>query len=418
MADHQSECAIELESSPTLDNISSDNDAGISFSLTVLLAATVGMVVGNLYYAQPLLAVIANDLGLTEAQVGSAATLGLLAQAAGMLLLLPLGDVYDRRPFILASVGSSILSLLAVSASNGIVWLSVSCVLLGVSTIGTHMTISLAASLAHERQRGFVVGTVFGGLLTGLLLSRALSGVLGSIWGWRNVYYIAATGLAILLILLWKKLPASVPHSKMTYPQLLISMAKLLRDEPILRASCVYGSASFAGFGAFWVTLSFHLEQPPMEYGSDVAGLLGLLAISGALAAGPVGKLADSMGALYILIPSLLLTFFSFLVMGLWGSSIWVLAVGVVLMDMGMQAVHVCNQSRIYSLLPEARNRLGAVYVVTYFLGGSVGSAIGVWAWTSYGWPGVCYSATAFLGIALTYLAIRTLRNMQTGAAH
>ncbi|GAA4442737.1 MFS transporter [Bremerella cremea] len=409
---------MELKSSPTLDNDSSDNEAGVSLSLTVLLAATVGMVVGNLYYAQPLLAVIANDLGLTEAQVGSAATLGLLAQAAGMLLLLPLGDVYDRRPFILASVGSSILSLLAVSASNGIVWLSVSCVLLGVSTIGTHMTISLAASLAHERQRGFVVGTVFGGLLTGLLLSRALSGVLGSIWGWRNVYYIAATGLAILLILLWKKLPASVPHSKMTYPQLLISMAKLLRDEPILRASCVYGSASFAGFGAFWVTLSFHLEQPPMEYGSDVAGLLGLLAISGALAAGPVGKLADSMGALYILIPSLLLTFFSFLVMGLWGSSIWVLAVGVVLMDMGMQAVHVCNQSRIYSLLPEARNRLGAVYVVTYFLGGSVGSAIGVWAWTSYGWPGVCYSATAFLGIALTYLAIRTLRNLQTGAAH
>ncbi len=389
----------------------SAEEPGVHLSLTVLLAATVGLVVGNLYYAQPLLPLIASELGLTEAQVGGAATLGMLAQAGGMLFLLPLGDIYDRRPFILASVGSSILSLLAVSTSNGIVWFSVACFVLGLSTIGTHMTISLAASLAHERQRGFVVGTVFGGLLTGLLMSRALSGLLGSIWGWRPVYYLAAGMLSVLFLLLWVKLPKSAPQSRLTYPQLLRSMGTLLRNEPVLRAACIYGSASFAGFGAFWVTLAFHLEQPPMEYGSDVAGMLGLLAIVGAIAAGPVGKLADKVGAVYIQGPSLLLTFVSFVGMGLWGTSLWVLAIGVILMDLGMQAVHVCNQSRIYSLIPEARNRLGAVYVVTYFLGGSVGSAIGVWAWTRWGWTGVCFSASTFLFIALASFAAQRIKH-------
>ena len=409
MAEASSTTTVELDrqhrQNAASNPIEEGSKEGIGLPLTILLAATVGLVVGNLYYAQPLLATIAAELGLTEAQVGGAATLGMLAQACGMLFLLPLGDIYNRRPFILASVGASILSLLVVSASQGMVSFSVACFTLGLSTIGTHMTISLAASLAHERQRGFVVGAVFGGLLTGLLLSRAISGILGSIWGWRPVYYLAAAVLAILFALLWKKLPNSIPQSRMSYPKLLRSMITLLRNEPVLRISCVYGSASFAAFGAFWVTLAFHLEQPPLQYGSDIAGMLGLLAIVGALAAGPVGKLADTLGPARILGTSLILTLLSFGLMGFWGYSLWSLSLGVILMDLGIQAVHVCNQSQIYSLIPEARNRLGTIYIVTYFLGGTVGSAVGVWAWTQFGWEGVCLSAASFMLVAfLTFV--------------
>ena len=297
------------------------------------------------------------------------------------------------------------MSLLAVSASQGMVSFSLACFTLGLSTIGTHMTISLAASLAHERQRGFVVGTVFGGLLTGILLSRAASGLLGSIWGWRHVYYVAASALVVLFVLLWKTLPDSVPQSRMSYSRLLGSMITLLRNEPVLRMACVYGSASFAAFGAFWVTLAFHLEQPPLEYGSDVAGMLGLLAIVGALVAGPVGKLADTLGPPRILGTSLILTLLSFGLMGFWGYSLWALSLGVILMDLGIQAVHVCNQSQIYGLIPEARNRLGTVYIVAYFLGGTVGSAIGVWAWTQFGWEGVCLAAGSFMLVAFLTFA-------------
>lgn len=394
-----SEQCSTLESAPAHVH---EDESHIGWPLTILLACTVGIVVGNLYYAQPLLAMIAKDLGLTEAAVGSAATLGMLAQAGGMLLLLPLGDIYNRRPFILGSVAASILALLAVSASPGIVWFSCACFALGLSTFGTHMTISLAASLAHPSKRGMVVGTVFGGLLTGLLLSRTVSGFLGSIWGWRSAYYFGASVLLVLFALLWVKLPNSKPQSQMSYPKLLWSMVDLLRTQPVLRVSCVYGSASFASFCAFWVTLAFHLERPPLEQGSEVAGMLGILGIVGALIAGPVGKLADTYGAQRIVGPSMTLTLISFVIFLVGGYSLWALSLGVIVMDLGIQAVQVCNQSRVYSLIPEARNRLGTIYIVVYFFGGTIGSAIGVWAWTEFGWTGVSLSGICFMGTALS----------------
>lgn len=398
MSEHSTTQAVELERVP--HNIT-ENEAGISTSLTILCAATVGVVVGNLYYAQPLLPIIAQDLGLTEAQVGGAASLGMLAQTFGMFFLLPLGDVYNRRPFILASIAASVLALLAVSFSNGIVWFSVACFAVGISTFGTHMTISLAASLAHPQKRGQVVGTVFGGLLTGLLLSRTISGVLGSAWGWRPVYYFGASVLTVLFFLLYVKLPNSIPQSQMSYPRLLWSMVDLLRAQPILRLSCAYGAAAFASFNAFWVTLAFHLEQPPLEQGSDVVGMLGLLGVVGALIAGPVGKLADSYGPQRILFSSMVLTFVSFAIFGFGATSLWAISFGVIVMDLGIQATQVSNQAQIYSLIPEARNRLGTIYIVIYFLGGSIGSAVGVWAWSEFGWTGVCVSGGAFMGLAL-----------------
>ncbi|PQO28358.1 MFS transporter [Blastopirellula marina] len=398
MSEHSTTQAVEFQK--TAQN-TTENEAGISRSLTILCAATVGLVVGNLYYAQPLLAVIAQDLGLTEAQVGGAASLGMLAQTFGMLFLLPLGDVYNRRPFILASVAASVLALLAVSFSDGIVWFSLACFALGISTFGTHMTISLAASLAHPQKRGQVVGTVFGGLLTGLLLSRTISGVLGSAWGWRPVYYVGASVLTILFFLLWVKLPNSIPQSQMSYPRLLWSMVTLLRTQPVLRLSCAYGAAAFASFNAFWVTLAFHLERPPLEQGSEVVGMLGLLGVVGALIAGPVGKLADTYGPQRILATSMLLTFVSFAIFGIGGYSMWALSFGVIVMDLGIQAIQVSNQAQIYSLIPEARNRLGTIYIVIYFLGGTIGSAVGVWAWSRFGWIGVCTSGGFFMGLAL-----------------
>ena len=181
--------------------------------MTLLLATTVGMVVGNMYYMQPLLGLIAIDLGLTEGEVGSAATLCLMGQSVGMLLVLPLGDIFNRRPLILISVFLSICALLFVGTSHGVVSLSLSCLALGLATTGTHMTISLAASLASPEQRGQVVGTVVGGLLTGLLLCRTISGFLGKLIDWQFIYFLAAGMLVCLFILLWRYLPSTMPLS-------------------------------------------------------------------------------------------------------------------------------------------------------------------------------------------------------------
>lgn len=378
----------------------------LSKSMTLLLATTVGMVVGNLYYMQPLLGLIAIDLGLTEGEVGSAATLSLVGQSCGMLLVLPLGDILDRRPLILFSVFMSICALLLVGTADGVVWLSLACLALGLATTGTHMTISLAASLASPKQRGQVVGTVVGGLLTGLLLSRTVSGFLGKLIDWQSIYFIATGMLVCLFLLLWRYLPGTKPQIRMGYIPLLTSMWKIFRTERVLRESCLFGSMSMAAFCAFWMTLAFHLERPPLNYGSDVAGLLGLLAIAGAITAGLIGRLADRFGARPIIGLFQLFTLSSFGIFYLWGESLIGLGIGVVVMDLGIQAVHVGNQSRIYSLAPEARNRLGTIYIVTYFAGGSLGAAGSVWSWTHYGWSGVCAISALFLLISTIYWAI------------
>lgn len=398
------------QETPTASTDGVENPARLSKSMTLLLAATVGMVVGNLYYMQPLLGLIAIDLGLTEGQVGSAATLSLIGQSFGMLLILPLGDIFNRRPLILVSVFLSICALLLVGTANGVVSLSIACLALGLATTGTHMTISLAASLASPEQRGQVVGTVVGGLLTGLLLSRTISGFLGKLIDWQSIYFIAAGMLVCLFILLWHSLPSTKPQIRLGYIPLLTSMWKIFHTERVLRESCLFGSMSMAAFCAFWMTLAFHLERPPLNYGSDVAGLLGLLAIGGAIAAGLIGRMADRFGERPIIGLFQFFTLSSFGVFYLWGESLIGLGIGVVVMDLGIQAVHVCNQSRIYSLAPEARNRLGTIYIVTYFAGGSLGAAGSVWGWTHYGWSGVCAISALFLVISTLYWACTARR--------
>lgn len=373
----------------------------MSRGLTVLMAVAVGLLVGNLYYIQPLLGEIAHALHLSEAQVGAAATLAMVGQAVGMFLVLPMGDIYNRRPLILLSVVASMVTLLGMSMVTGLVGLAMACLLLGLATTGTHMTISLAASLARPAERGRVVGTVVSGLLIGILLSRTVSGVLGAHVSWRAIYLLAAAALVVVFVVLWKKLPNSRPTSQMPYRKLLASMVHLWREEPALRESCLFGGLSFGAFGAFWIALAFHLEAAPFHYGPEAAGMMGLLAVIGAVGASGVGRLADRISPREVSGAFLVLGLLSFGLLWLTGNSLLGMCVGVVLMDLGTQGVHVCNQARVYGLRPEARNRLGTLYIVSYFAGGAIGSALGTWGWAEAGWTGVCAAGGLLLTVAL-----------------
>ena len=381
----------------------------ITGRLTLLMAVTVGLLVANLHYLPPLLSVIAGDLGLTEAQVGSAATLGIVAQTVAMLLVLPLGDIYDRRRLVLFSVGASVVALLIVAAAGGLIWLSVAIIVVGLSTTGTHMTVSLAASLSPPSRRGHVVGIVISGLLVGILVARIFAGVAGAHLGWRAVYICAAVVLMLLFVLLWRVLPATTPDARIPYPRLLTSMWTLWRNEPTLREACFFGAMTFGAFSAFWLNLVFHLESLPGQYGSQAAGLMGLFALAGALAAAGAGRLADHFGARPTSGVFLVVTCASFALLWLLDDSIWGLGLGVVIMDLGIQGVHVCNQTRVYALNATARNRLGALYMVTYFAGGSLGSALSIIAWTRLGWGGVCLVGAALTALAVARLALGPL---------
>lgn len=379
------------------------------------MAVSVGLIVGNLYYIQPLLGEIARELGIGEGRVGVAATLSQLGQALGILLFLPLGDSRDRRRLAVAGLAASALGLVGIALAPNLAWLSVASLVLGLSSVSTHTLVALAAALARPEERGRTVGTVMSGLLLGILLARTVSGFVGAHLGWRGMFWIAAAVTALLAFVLLRRLPADPPRPAPRYPELLRSMARLFREQPVLREACLFGAVTFAAFGAFWVTLTFHLEGPPFGYGSDVVGLFGLLGAVGALAASYAGRLADRHDPRLLGVLAVLLTALSFAFMAPFGARLWGLIVGVVGLDLGVQAAHIANQTRIHALLPEARNRLHTLYMFSYFAGGAAGTALASWAWEATGWLGVCAVGT-FFPLAALALTLRRGRSVASRA--
>jgi predicted MFS family arabinose efflux permease len=266
------------------------------------------------------------------------------------------------------------------------------------------MLVPFAAHLATPERRGQAVGTVMSGLLIGILLSRVASGYVGTLLGWRAMYWIASLMMVILAIVLATTLPRSQPTSRLTYPRLMQSLGRLILTEPVLRESAIVGSMLFGAFCVFWATLAFHLEAPPLFYGSRVAGLFGLIGAVGAAIAPLAGRLADRLNARANLRVAVYGAAAAFGLLWIFGHTIAGLLVGVILLDAGVQGGHVINQSRIHTLRPEVRNRLNTIYIFAFFLGGSAGSALGAAAWQRWQWSGV-----SVVGLGMLLLAGATL---------
>ena len=375
-------------------------------SVTVwFMAASTGIIVANMYYIQPLLADVARAFGLTVVKIGFVATLAQIGTSVGMLLFVPLGDTKERRSLITILLVTATLALTAIATSQNAPWLAIACFVLGMTGSSVHVFVPFAAHLAPPEQRGRVVGSVFSGILLGILLARTFSGSVGAHLGWRAVYGIAAGLMLCIAILVQFLLPHSRPTLKLSYLELLKSTGELVRRFPALRESAFFGALLFACFTAFWTTLVFFLETPPYHYGAEAAGLFGLVGAAGAAAAPIVGRITDKRGPRVTIGASLLSVLAAYVVMGIAGTTLAGLIVGVLLMDMGVQAGHVANQARIYSLEPEARSRLNMFYMVSYFAGGAAGTFLGAYAWRLRGWTGVCAFCLAVMLIALTKFA-------------
>ena len=370
--------------------------------LTGLLAVAAGATVANLYYSQPLLADIARSLHATAAAVSAVPTATQLGYASGLLLLVPLGDSLERRRLLVLATLCSALMLLAVALAPSLNVLIGASFLLGMSSVAPQLAVPFAAHLAVPESRGRSVGIVMSGLLVGILLSRTLSGLIGAVAGWRSIYLLAIVVMLVLALLLQRNLPRLVAAQPIAYRRLLASLVELLRTEPVLRRHALIGACGFAAFSLFWTTLALHLSQLSPPSGSVVAGLFGLIGLTGALIAPLAGRLADRVSAQRLNGGALLLVLLSFGVMA-WhgGSALGVLALGVVLLDAGVQASHLSNQTRIYALHSDLRNRLNAVYMVVYFLGGASGSMLGGYALHHGGWLAVCMAGAGYALLGL-----------------
>jgi predicted MFS family arabinose efflux permease len=379
-----------------------------------MMAAACGMTVANMYYCQPLLAQMGRAFGVAERQAGLVALATQMGCAAGMLLFVPLGDIRERRGLTLQLLAGVTVALLVTALAPTLSVLLLAGVAIGLTSTIPHVLLPFVAQLAPPQARGRAVGTVLSGLLIGILLARTVSGYVGAVWGWRAMYGIAALLMVGLALVLARLLPRSRPTVDLTYSQTLKSLWTLARTQPVLREAACIGALSFGAFSAFWTTLVFLLEGVPYHYAaaSEKAGLFGLVGVVGAAAAPRVGRLADRYSPRLPLALALITLALSYGFFWRFGGALWGLVVGVILLDFGVQAAHVANQTRIYALLPEARSRLNTVYMVSYFLGGSVGSYLGAWGWSVAHWNGVCA-----VGLLLSLSALATLA-LGRAAAH
>jgi predicted MFS family arabinose efflux permease len=365
------------------------------------MAITCGLVVANIYYNQPLLAAIGRTFRLSDSSASLVATATQVGYTLGMLFVVPLGDKLERkRTILLMLLGAAGCLALAAWAPSFAVLVGAS-VLIGVLSAVPQLLLPMAAHLAPEASRGRIVGRVMSGLLIGILVSRTVSGYVGLHLGWRAMFELGAGLMLLLVALLAWKLPISQPAFAGSYASLMRSLLTLTREQVPLRRAALVGASLFAAFSVFWTTLGFYLESPAYGYGSDVAGFFGLIGAFGALAAPLAGRAADTKGPAYTMGLGILLALGAYAVLGLGGGYLVGLVVGVILLDVGVQATHSSNQSTIFALVPEARSRLNTVYMTAYFTGGSLGSVLGGLAWTHAGWPGVCLVGGALTAVAL-----------------
>ncbi|WP_285616530.1 MFS transporter [Kineosporia sp. NBRC 101677] len=375
--------------------------------LTLLFAVAGGAAVANLYLAQPLLDLIASDLNASPHTAGWLVTATQIGYAAGILLVVPLGDVRERRCLlpIVMTLGAVALAACALAPSMGALLVAIT--LLGATTVSGQILAPLAGDLADPGNRGRVVGTVVSGLLTGILLSRTLSGLIADRVGWRAVYGCAVVLTVLLAVTLYRNIPATGRKTRLRYPSLIASVFRLVRTERIVRWTLALGLLTFATFTMFWTALTFLLSAEPYGYSVTTIGLFGLVGLAGAAAARNAGSLHDrglSLPATGIAVV-LLLVSFGIALAG--RTSVAAVIAAVALLDVAVQAVMILSQTRLFQAVPdELRSRANTAFVTSNFIGGALGSAAASVLYDVGGWDAVCLTGAGITAVILGIWAV------------
>lgn len=376
-------------------------NGGLPASILWTLAIVAGISVANLYYNQPLLNMIRQELGVSEFKTNLIAMVTQIGYAIGLLFIVPLGDLYQRKKIILTNFIILILSLLTIALADSIHLILIASLFTGICSVMPQIFIPIASQFSRPENKGRNVGIVVSGLLTGILASRVISGFIGELFGWREMYYIAAAMMFICAIIVLKVLPDIQPNFKGKYSDLMKSLLSLLKEFPQLRTYSIRAALNFGSFLAMWSCLAFKMGQAPFFASSDVIGLLGLCGVAGALTASFVGKYVKRVGVRrfnFIGSGLLLLSWLLFFA----GENTYIgIIAGIIIIDIGMQCIQLSNQTSIFELNPRASNRINTIFMTTYFIGGSMGTFLAGTFWQLHGWHGVIGIGIALTGISL-----------------
>ncbi|HEX4672377.1 MAG TPA: MFS transporter [Solirubrobacteraceae bacterium] len=397
-----------------------DPQTPVSRRLVLLLAFTCGAAVANLYYAQPLLHTLAQTFSVSQSTAGLLVTASQVGYAIGLAFLVPLGDLLERRRLIVAILLVCAVGQAASAAAPDFGVFALAVGVVGVSSAVAQIIVPMASSLAADHERGRVVGTVMSGLLIGILTARTASGVLAGLLGWRAVFVIATGVMVVLAATLRWALPKVPPTESLPYRALLRSVVSLVAQEPLLRQRMALGAAVMGCFSALWTSIAFLLSGPPYNYGNTAIGLFGLAGIAGAAIAPVAGRLADHGRGKLATSAGLLILLASWGLLLLGAHSVVLLVAGIVALDLGVQGVHISNQSAIYALHADARSRITTAYMLAYFAGAAAMSAAASALYGSDGWTGVCVlgGAVAAAGLVVWLVTERpSLASLRLGTA-
>ncbi|PDY86147.1 MFS transporter [Bacillus toyonensis] len=396
---------ISHKSSITKPNL--NQQPSMSHALALLFAAACGMSVANIYFAQPLLDQLSNEFGINHSIIGVVITVTQIFYGVGLLLLVPLGDLLNQRRLIVGQMLLSTTALVIVGTASSSMVLFAGMALVGLLAVVTQTLVAFAATIASPTERGRVVGIVTSGIVIGILLARTFAGILTDVAGWRSVYLFSAALMLLMVFMFIKMLPNVEREVKsLSYPQLIRSVLTLFIQERTLRVRSVLAMLIFADFSILWTSLVLPLSTPPIALSHSAIGAFGLVGVAGALAAARAGKLADQGYGQRTTGIALALLLISWLFISYMEQSLIALVIGIVLLDLAVQAIHVTNQTMILPLHTEARSRLTAGYMVFYSIGSAGGSIASTQIYAHFGWGGVSLLGASVSAFALLFWAM------------
>ena len=362
---------------------------GLPASLLWTLAIIAGISVANLYYNQPLLNRISRDLQTSEFTANLIAMITQIGYAIGLLFIIPLGDLFKRKTIILINFTVLVVSLLTIALTPYIHLILFAPLLTGICSVMPQIFIPIAAQFSTPETKGKNVGMIVSGLLTGILASRVVSGIIGEYLGWRFIFFVAAGMMVICVIIIMRVLPDMPCNFKGRYSDLMKSLFSLVMEYPQLRISSLRAGIAFGSFLALWTSLAFKMEQAPFFAGNNIVGLLGLCGIAGALTASYIGNYVQVLGVKRLNYIGCGLIFSAWFSLYSGQNSYVGIIIGIFIIDIGMQCIQLSNQTTIFSLSPKAANRINTIFMTTYFIGGSIGTLLAGIFWHWFGWQGV-----------------------------
>ena len=377
------------------------DDEGVPASLLFIMACMAAVSVANIYYCQPLLSLMGNDLGIDEWRASLIAMITQVGYACGLFFIIPSGDKFDRKKIVSYSFSILTIALLCIALSNNFHAVMAASFTVGACSVMPQIFIPIAAQYSRPEKKGANVGLIVSGLLTGILASRVISGLVGEWLGWRSMYVIAAIVMSLCTLIVWRIMPYTENNYTGSYKKLMHSLFALIREYKLLRICALRAAFAFGSFLALWASLTFKMEQAPFYAGSDVVGLLGLCGVAGAMSASVIGRLVSRIGVHNFNLLGAALMLSAWIIAYLWGNTYTAIIITILILDIGMQCIQLSNQTVVFSLNPKASNRINTIFMTNYFIGGSLGTFLSGSAWSMAGWSGV-----TIVGIGLAFCSL------------